>query len=237
MNDLDVTESLPVLIDRAATTLASAKTSGEVLEARDMASVAYDAAKSAARIARAKGAHDEILSAVYRAQGEAALVEARAKSRLADEYDAAQERGEVASASSNRGNQWTVPDGNEAPTAADIGLTRKDIHEARQIRDAEMESPGIVEKTINEALESGKPPTKAKIKAATKRKIVVAPPSQSQRKKAAKVAKAIIAIAESGLAGLEVIRDIPPEVDTKLSAVIGRAWSVVNQIHEEYRDA
>lgn len=38
--------------------------------------------------------------------------------RLADEYDAAQERGEVASSSSNRGNQWAVSKGNEAPVTA-----------------------------------------------------------------------------------------------------------------------
>ena len=30
------------------------------------------------------------------------------------------------------------------PTAAEVGLSRKDIHEARIIRDAEHESPGIV---------------------------------------------------------------------------------------------
>ena len=62
--------------------------------------------------------------------------EAHAKRRLADEYDAAQERGEVR-ADGERGK--AVPDQNSfsKPTAADIGLSRKDIHEARIIRDAE----------------------------------------------------------------------------------------------------
>lgn len=47
-----------------------------------------------------------------------------------DEYDAAQERGEVASRGGERsGKEHSVP----APTAADIGLTRKEIHEARQV--------------------------------------------------------------------------------------------------------
>src|SRR5690606_37396050 len=87
--------SLPALLERASNALASARTSGEVLEARDLAAVAYDAAKSAGRIARAKKAHDDVIGAVYRAQADAALIEARAKIRLADEYDAAQERGEV----------------------------------------------------------------------------------------------------------------------------------------------
>lgn len=154
---------LPALIDRAASALTSAKTSGEVLEARDMARVAYDAAKSAARIARAKDAHDEIIAAVYRAQGDAARIEARAKIRLADEYDAAQDRGEVAT----DGRPKTVSDGNGIkPTAADIGLSRKDIHEARILRDAEQESPGIVDRVIDDRVEMGVEPTKAAIRQA-----------------------------------------------------------------------
>jgi hypothetical protein len=61
---------------------------------------------------------------------------AGAKRRLADEYDAAQERGEVARQGGDRGNQHVakVPDGN---AATDLGLSRKDIHEAREVRDAE----------------------------------------------------------------------------------------------------
>lgn len=47
-------ETLPTLIDRATAALTSARTSAEVLEARDLARVAYDAAKSAARMAKAK---------------------------------------------------------------------------------------------------------------------------------------------------------------------------------------
>jgi len=42
-------DTLPVLIDRATAALESARTSAEVLEARDLARVAYDAAKSVAR--------------------------------------------------------------------------------------------------------------------------------------------------------------------------------------------
>lgn len=49
-------------------------------------------------------------------------------SRLADEYDAAQERGEVRAA-----NERTTSSP-EAVGVSDIGLTHKDIHEARQPR-------------------------------------------------------------------------------------------------------
>lgn len=150
---------LSALVHRAATQLASAATAAEVLDARDLASVAYDAAKKAARLHRAKGAHDELVAKAHRAQADALLIESEAKRRLADEYDAAQERGEVRTV----GN---VPEQNNTPTAADVGLTRKDIHEARQIRDAENAEPGIVEKAVNEALASGQEPTKAKVRKA-----------------------------------------------------------------------
>ena len=63
---------------------------------------------------------------------EAPDIEAGAKRRLADEYDAAQERGEVAT----RADQNLLPEQKKV-SVAEIGLTHKDIHEARIIRDAE----------------------------------------------------------------------------------------------------
>jgi hypothetical protein len=154
--------SLPSLVQRAASQLASATTAAEVLDARDLAAAAYDAAKSAARFAKAKGAHDELIAKAHRAQADALEIEALAKRRLADEYDAAQERGEVATV----GKPVNVPDGNNKPTTADIGLSRKDIHEARQIRDAEEAHPGIVHETIEAAIESGEEPTRAALRRA-----------------------------------------------------------------------
>lgn len=120
--------SLPALVRSAATKLANAESSAEVLDARDTARVAYDAAKSAARLARAKQAHDEIIGTVYRAQADALEIESLAKRRLADEYDAAQARGEV------RGSRERTASNAEAVGAADLGLSHKDIHEARVIR-------------------------------------------------------------------------------------------------------
>jgi len=58
--------------------------------------------------------------------GRADLISAGlAKRRLADEYDAAQDRGEVAT----RADQNLLPDQKKV-SAADIGLTHKDVHEA-----------------------------------------------------------------------------------------------------------
>lgn len=155
--------ALPALLDRAATTLSGARTSAEVLEARDMASAAYDAARSVGRIAKAKQAHDEVIGAVYRAQADAALIEARAKMRLADEYDAAQERGEVGKSGTRTD---LVGDDNEVKpaTAADLGLRRDQIHEARQLRNAEAKDPGKAERVMADIVARGEEPTKAKLR-------------------------------------------------------------------------
>lgn len=151
-------DTLPALIDRATRALAEARSSAEVLEARDIARVAYDAAKSAGRLARQKQAHDTVIAQVYRAQAEALLIESRAKMRLAEEFDAAQERGEV----KTRADNQHVPDQNKL-SPQDIGLSRKDIHEARQVRDAEKADPGIAQRALNSMVERGEEPTKAKL--------------------------------------------------------------------------
>jgi hypothetical protein len=154
---------LPTLLADAAAALVNARDAAEVLEARDLATLAYDAAKRTARLAKAKQAHDDLIVAAHRAQAHALQIEARAKLRLADEYDAAQERGEVA-----RGSVRTdiVPDENDVrpSTAAEIGLSRKDIHEARLLRDAEKVEPGIVQRTLDERLDRGEEPTRAALR-------------------------------------------------------------------------
>ena len=71
----------------------------------------------------------------------------------------AQERGEV----KGRGHRSDVPDWNATPNASDIGLKRKDIHEARKIRDAEKAQPGIIRRTLNKMLNVGEEPTRAAV--------------------------------------------------------------------------
>jgi hypothetical protein len=152
--------TLPGLVDRAAQALANARDHAEVLEARDRASFAYDAAKKAGRLARAKHAHDELIAAAYRAQADALEIESQAKRRLADEYDAAQDRGEV-----QRHGKVEVSEGNLKPaTLEDLGLTKKQVHEARQIRDAEESDPGIVRRVLDDKLARGEEPTKAAVR-------------------------------------------------------------------------
>lgn len=171
MSALTIPEAatLPALVRAAANKIANAETAAEILEARELAGVAYDTAKRAARLAKAKSAHDEIISAVYRAQADALEIESMAKRRLADEYDAAQERGEVRLPNTGRSTSAL-----EAPSAADIGLTHKEIHEARQIRDAERADPGVIRRTLDTMLDSGREPSKA----AVRREVIAKPKPQ-----------------------------------------------------------
>lgn len=193
-----VTDSatLPTLVDRASQALAGARNAAEILEAREMASFAYDVAKRTARLATAKGAHDELVAAAHRAQAGALEIEAGAKRRLADEYDAAQERREIAGPGGERSGREHSP---PLPTTADIGISRKEIHEARQVRDAEEAEPGIVARTNKEELAAGREPTRAKVKQAVRQAIGKAnPPLQPTRGKEAialKVREAITALA------------------------------------------
>jgi hypothetical protein len=172
-------ENLPGLIDRAATMLASAKTAAEVLEAREAAGLAYDVAKRAARLKNAKAAHDDLVAAAHRAQADALEIEAAAKRRLADEYDAAQERGDVAGHGGGRnfkvgdpnvetpsGGPNRVGGDNAIVTMADLGLRRDQIHDARLIRDAEAAEPGLVRRTLDERLERGEEPTRSAVRRA-----------------------------------------------------------------------
>lgn len=123
---------LPSMIDRAAQALLNAKSSAEVLEARDMAGHVYDVAKRTARLAKAKDAHDSLIAAAHRAQADALDIEAQAKRRLADEYDAAQERGEVAKLGTNQSDLGVSEQNTRPATTSDLGISRKDIHEARR---------------------------------------------------------------------------------------------------------
>lgn len=153
---------LPALVRQAADALARAETAAQVLDARDAAGEAYSKAKRAARLMKARAAADELIAAAHRAQADALEIEAQANRRLADEYDGAQARGEVAKHGGDRSSK--VPVGNVAPTAAEIGLSRKQIFEARRIRDAIAQDPGIVRQALDELIEEGSEPTRAALR-------------------------------------------------------------------------
>lgn len=161
------TDTLPVLIDRATRALESARNSAEVLEARDMARVAYDAAKSASRILKAKQAHDSLVVEVRVSQAAAISIHARAQIRLAEEYDAAQEKGEAATSGQPEKPKESAPEGANTPptqkaTAEDVG-GKKALENARVLEKAERLIPGIVDRITTELIQQDIEPTMAAV--------------------------------------------------------------------------
>jgi hypothetical protein len=163
--DLVQAEKLASLVTVAEGKLFMARTAAEVLDATSDAKAGYDAVKAGVRLAKAKGAHDEVIEACWRTLADLLVIEAQAQCRIADEYDAAQERGEV-QAHGGQGRR-DVPEQDIPPSVTDIGLTRKVIHEARKVRDAERDDPGIVRRTVDAKLAEGEAPTRADVRRAT----------------------------------------------------------------------
>jgi hypothetical protein len=151
---------LPALVEAAAAQLAQAKSAAEVLDAKDKASLIYDAAKRAARLAAAKGAHDTLIAEAHRAQANALKIEAGAKERLADEYDAAQP------VEARKGGRPKTVSGENGFTAKEAGISRQAVHDARRVRNAEQARPGVVAETVERALADGNEPTRAMVNAA-----------------------------------------------------------------------
>ncbi|RWP31792.1 SAM-dependent methyltransferase [Mesorhizobium sp.] len=134
---------------------------GDVAAARMLAAGAYDQAKAAAGYAERFGAAERLVGKARRLQGDALLIEARAKIRLADEWDSSQASGQA----KGKGRPKNVPDV-EQFSAADAGFTSKEIHEARKLATAERKQPGIVERAIEARLAAGLEPSRANLRAA-----------------------------------------------------------------------
>jgi hypothetical protein len=143
------TLQLPALIDRAQRYLAEAKTSAELLQARA-------AAQAALHYSRLRNAAIEV-------QADCLRIIKLAELRLADEIDAAQERGEVAKPVDTLRQGPVVRTTDNGPaTFDDLNLDRRRVAEWRQLRDAGGEA--LVEKTIQSALSEGRAPKASDIR-------------------------------------------------------------------------
>lgn len=144
---------------------------GDVAAARLLADVAYGQAATAASAAGKIKASAALVAKAHRLQGDALLIEAQARMRIADEWDNAEANGQISRGGRPAKNQEQgegekpVSVGNGF-TAADTGLSRKQISEARQLRNAERKSPGIAERAIAARLAEGLAPTKANLRVA-----------------------------------------------------------------------
>jgi len=136
---------------------------GDVIAAKVLAAHAYDDAKSAVLLAERFAAGTGLVAKALQMQGDALLIEARAKMLLADQWDEAKAAGKISKGGRPSDKPVDVENGF---SAADAGLDRKEIHEARKLRDAEAKEPGIVERAIAARLMAGLNPTRANLRAA-----------------------------------------------------------------------
>jgi hypothetical protein len=97
-----------------------------------------------------------MIGAAYRAQADALEIELGAKRLLAD--DAAQERGEIPVRGGDRKKYINFED------AKLDGPTPTEIHDARTIRDAEVNDPEVIRRALDEKLAAGEEPTKASLR-------------------------------------------------------------------------
>lgn len=152
--------SLPALVLRASRSLASATTAAEVLDAQGQADFAYDASKAMAKMARARGAHDEVTASAYRAEADALEIRAMASKLLAEKYEEAQERGEVARPGGVVGSTFRDRKG-QLITLKDLGIAPSTMSRYRDIKNLEAEEPGFIRSSLNAIIERGDEPTKA----------------------------------------------------------------------------
>lgn len=130
---------LAATVDRARALLDE----GDYQAALMLSSGAYDKAKAGAGFATRIKAGEQLIGKARRMQAEALLIESRAKMALADQVDEAQAAGMIAV----QGRPKKVGDENLL-RLDDLGLNKVQLHEARQLRDAETKEPGIVERAI-----------------------------------------------------------------------------------------
>lgn len=109
-----------------------------------LAAAGYDMAKTAAKFATS----ERLIAKARQLQGDALLIECRAKVKIADEWDAAQAAGQAAKGGRPKKNGAETVSDQNGFTAEQAGLTRQEIFEARKLRDAEAKAPGIAERAM-----------------------------------------------------------------------------------------
>jgi hypothetical protein len=164
--DIVAPNTLTAMVDHAAAMLYEARSAAEVIEAFELARETYAQAKRIKSMAKAKQARDALIGRMNRVQADALSIKADAETRLADEYDAAQARGEVAT---QRDGDRHCKAERLKPTAKDLGLSNTAIFNARQTRDAEKKEPGVVRRVLNEAIDEGREPTSTLVRSAVQK--------------------------------------------------------------------
>ncbi|WP_197728781.1 TRM11 family methyltransferase [Rhizobium ruizarguesonis] len=148
---------LAATIDRARTLFDE----GDYQAALFLSEGVYDKSKAAVNYGKRMKVSEQLIGKARQMQGDALLIETRAKMALANQYDEAKAAGLVAA----QGRPKKVGDENLL-RLDDVGLTKDKIYEARKLRDAEAKQPGLVERLIEARLAQGFEPSRANLRAA-----------------------------------------------------------------------
>jgi hypothetical protein len=138
-------ENLPAMIDRAASRLSDARTSGEILEAHQIAQAALHYAK--------------VTNAANKTHADCLRIIVRAEMLMADAVDEGQAAGDIRTKAHNQ----HVRTSDKLASLDEIGVARQRLAEWRVLRDAGIEA---VDAAIDAQFAEGKVPTKSGIQAA-----------------------------------------------------------------------
>lgn len=159
MSELAVLDSseLVVTIERARLALDE----GDLKAALVLSSGVYAQAKAAAGYAESVKASRTLVDKARRLQADALKIEALAYCAMADAVDEAQAKGAI-----SRGGRPETVQGADRFSLEEVGIDKRRLHEARQLRNAERKEPGFVERIVVARLEEGLEPSRASLKAA-----------------------------------------------------------------------
>jgi hypothetical protein len=145
-------------MDRHLTLARMLLNDGDVMAARQLAEGVYEQAKAGGRFS-ARMKLKESLEACHRIQADALSIEIKTKMLIAEEIEKLKAAGKML-----KGRPKSIPDEN-AFTLEEIGLTSKELHDAKKWLDADRKTPGIAERAIAARLAQGLEPSRSNLRA------------------------------------------------------------------------
>lgn len=134
---------------------------GDVEKALKLSSVAYDQAKAAAGSAERVKASRELVEKARRMQADALKIETMCYCAMADAVDEAQAKGQL-----SRGGRPETVQSEDRFSLEDVGVDKRRLHDARQLRNAVRAEPQFVERIVEARLSEGLEPSRAALKKA-----------------------------------------------------------------------
>ena len=159
MNEIATTSPQSELVE-AIQTVRSLLDAGDIDKALKLSTITYDRAKAEADCAERVKASRELVDKARRMQAEAAKIEGICAVAMANAVDEAQAAGKLA-----RGRPEKVQ-AEDHFTLEDVGIDKRRLHEARQLRNVVRVDPTFIERVVEARLAEGLEPTRGALKKA-----------------------------------------------------------------------